>query len=170
MATDKPRITITLEPNEYAVLHRLAKLQGGSMSRILREFMGEVTPILSKVADSLEVAQRASEGAKANLRRAAQAAEDELRPLAEFAKDQFDMFAGELQKIVDVDPVEPAPDAATDADAGRAGAVAGEGAGANPRPVITGVTKSQRKATKGKGRADGVAAKASSEGASLRAK
>ena len=78
MATEKPRITITLEPDEYAVLHRLAKLQGSSMSRILREFMGEVTPILSKVADSLEVAQRASEGAKANLRRAAEAAEEEV--------------------------------------------------------------------------------------------
>ena len=145
MATEKPRITITLEPDEYAVLHRLAKLQGSSMSRILREFMGEVTPILSKVADSLEVAQRASEGAKANLRRAAEAAEEELRPLAEFARNQFDMFAGELERIVQTGGDAPA---AEDAQGARCatGAAAGEGAsrpeGANPRPVITGATGS----------------------------
>lgn len=169
MATEKPRITITLEPDEYAVLHRLAKLQGSSMSRILREFMGEVTPILSKVADSLEVAQRASEGAKANLRRAAEAAEEELRPLAEFARNQFDMFAGELEWIVQTGGDAPA---AEDAQGARCatGAAAGEGAsrpeGANPRPVITGVTKVQRGAVKVEGRT----ARVKSSGASPRAK
>lgn len=156
MATGKPRITITLEPDEYAVLHRLAKLQGGSMSRILREFIGEVAPILSKVADSLELAQRASDGAKANLRRAAEAAEEELRPLAEFAANQFDIFAGELERIV------------------RTGAEAGEGAGCseggNPRPVITGVTKVQRRSGTRSGKGSGATSKLSPGKGSGRAK
>ena len=87
MATDKPRITITLEPEEHATLQRLAKLQGGSMSGILREFMGEVMPILAKVADSLELAKRASSDARAKFVRAAEEAEEELRPIAEFTRN-----------------------------------------------------------------------------------
>ena len=80
MATEKPRITITLEPEQHAVLRRLAELQGGSMSRIVSEFLGEVTPILSQVADALELAQRASSDARASTRRCASCTPRESAP------------------------------------------------------------------------------------------
>lgn len=119
MATDKPRITITLSPEQHFVLKRLATLQGGSMSRIVTDLLGEVTPVLSRVCDTLEVAKRAQEGVRLNLRRAAQEAEEDIRPLAEIARNQFDLFASELERLVQT-------------------------AGESPQPVITGATESQR--------------------------
>jgi hypothetical protein len=138
MATDKPRITITLEPHEHATLQRLAKLQGGSMSGILREFMGEVIPILSKVADSLEAAKRASSDARAKFVRAAEEAEEELRPIAEFVRDQFDTFANEIGRLVDEEVSAPT----NTSDAGKE---AGRRKRASPRSVITGATEVQRR-------------------------
>lgn len=79
------------------------------------------------------------------------------------------MFAGELERIVQTGGDAPA---AEDAQGARCatGAAAGEGAsrpeGANPRPVITGVTKVQRGAVKVEGRT----ARVKSSGASPRAK
>jgi hypothetical protein len=168
MATEKPRITITLEPAEYAVLSRLAKLQGSSMSRILREFMGEVTPILSKVADSLEVAKRASADARAKFVKAAEVAEEELRPLVEFSRSQFDMFAAELQRIVDTGEEHQAEETGAGRAARGARSATGAGGaaqaskGKNPRPVITGVTEVQRGTGQGKGKAGRAVAKSAS--------
>lgn len=119
MATEKPRITITLPREQYEVIKRLATLQGGSMSRIVADLLGEVTPVLSRVCDSLEIAKRAQEGVRLNLRKAAQEAEEDMKPLAEIARDQFDRFASELDRLV-------------------------QAAGESPRPVITGATESQR--------------------------
>lgn len=134
MATEKPRITITIDSDQHEVLHRLARLQGSSMSRILRDFVKEVTPVLSKVADSLEIAKRASEGAKANLRKAAEAAEEELRPIAELASTQFGVFADELERLVEEDQ----------------GAEEQAKAEESPRRVITGATRRRTGSTKPK--------------------
>lgn len=138
MATSKPRITITLEPEQHEILRRLADLQGTSMSRIVTEFLGEVVPILANVVTTLEAAQRSSSDARAKFVRTAETAEAELRPLAEFARNQFDLFAGEISRLEHA---------------------------SSPRPVITGATKSQRRDEKGKERADRVAVEGASEGA-----
>lgn len=166
MATEKPRITITLEPEQHAVLRRLAELQGGSMSRIVSEFLGEVTPILSQVADVLELAQRASSDARAKFVRAAEEAEEELRPLAEFTRNQFDLFSAQIGRLVEE---KGQTTAAAPGEAGtrtaRHGA-AGDAEDGSPRPVITGATEVQRRTGKGKGRAEAATPK----GASRRAK
>lgn len=163
MATEKPRITITLEPDEYAVLHRLAKLQGSSMSRILREFMGEVMPILAKVADSLELAKRASSDARAKFVRAAEEAEEELRPIAEFTRNQFEMFAAEMERLVKAGEEHKPGGGAAEAGARTARPGTAEALpGAGPRPVITGATEVQRRTGKGEGRADRAASKSTS--------
>lgn len=130
MATSKPRITITLEPEHYAVVRRLADLQETSMTKVIVQFFGEVAPILSKVADSLEAARRASDEARAKFVRAAEVAEEELRPLAEMVRNQFDFYAYELSRLSE--SAEPE----------------------NPRPVITGVTKGEN--LKKRGRAETV--------------
>lgn len=134
MSTEKPRITITLDNDQHEVLHRLSRLQGSSMSRILRDFVKEVTPILSKVADSLEIAKKASEGAKANLRKAAEAAQEELRPIAELASTQFDVFADELERLVEEDQGAEKPAKVEE----------------SPRHVITGATRRRPGSTKAK--------------------
>lgn len=155
MATDKPRITITLTNEQHEVLKRLSVLQKAPMSRIVCDLLEEVTPVLSNIADSLEIAVRAQAGVRANIKRAAEEAEEDLRPLVEYAKNQFDMFASELSRMVD--------GVAPDAGDGRGTAPA---TGASPRPVITGATGGQR----GPGKSRGAGKKAASDGASLRVK
>lgn len=128
MATSKPRITISLTPEQYAIVRRLSVLQEVPMSRIITDFFGEVAPILANVADTLEAAQRASSDARAKFVRTAEVANDELQPLAEFAKNQFDMFAGELERL--------------------------NRSVSDPRPVITGVTEVNGESVKERRRAD----------------
>lgn len=57
MATKKPRITITLYPQEYSILKRLSGLNGSPMSRIVSEFVSLVAPVLRQIADNLEKIQ-----------------------------------------------------------------------------------------------------------------
>lgn len=165
MATTKPRITITLAQEQYDVLARLAKLQKAPMAAIVSDLVGEVTPILERVADSLEIAMKASDSVRANLRRSAEEAEEELRPIAAQVLNQFDLFSAEMKRLV-----EPEGGTAGPALAGVGAAVGDpapdEAGGAGPRPVITGATGSQRK------RAAGVskAAAGSRSSASPRAK
>lgn len=104
MSTKKPRITITLEYEQYELLQRLSKLQGTSMSKVVTQFLEEVYPVLLRVADALEMAQKASNDAKAEFVKAAENAEVELRPLAEFAKNQFDIFANHIGRLSVDDP------------------------------------------------------------------
>lgn len=164
MATEKPRITITLEPEQHAVLRRLADLQGGSMSRIVSEFLGEVTPILGQVADALDLAKRASADARAKFLRAAEDAEQELRPLADFTRTQFDLFAAEIGRIVEEKEQPPgAAQAATGARAARDGAARGAKV-QGPRPVITGATGGQRRVGAGRAKGGKAAAAGASKG------
>jgi hypothetical protein len=132
MSTSKNRITISLENDQYVVLQRLARLQKAPMSRIVSDLVAEVSPILSRVADSLEIAVRAGEGVRANLRRAAQDAEAELEPIAEYVRNQFDLFAGELSAIAG---------SVEEAGSGRPEAQ-------SPRPVTTGAMKTKTPSTK----------------------
>lgn len=140
MATDKPRITITLEPEQYEVLHRMAKVQGGSMSRIVTDLLGEVAPILGRVADAMEAAQKAQQGMKATIRAATEQAERDMQPLVATVLGQFDYFATELERIASTDKGS-SPDSrrrGTGTGPARPGAAAAPDA-RDPRPVITGV-------------------------------
>ena len=169
MATTKPRITITLEPDQHDVLRRLADLQRTSMSKIVTEFLGEVTPILANVANALEAVQRASSDARAKFVRTAEVAEEELRPLAEFARNQFDMFAAEIGRIEQEAAPISAPvevSGARGAGATRAPDTATALQGVSPRPVITGATDVKRSVGKARRKSGATA----SAGASLRAK
>lgn len=139
MATDKPRITITLSEEQHALLSRLSALQKAPKARIVSEMLGEVFPILEKVAEALELAQRASQTARANFVRAATEAEEELRPLAKLAKDQFDMFSQQLGALVDDESKPGAAEAATD-DVAERNITGADSDALSPQPVITGAT------------------------------
>lgn len=81
------RITVTVAPQDYAVLQRLSALQGGSMSSIVRELIGAVTPALSRTADLMERASGAQREVLAGIAAAASASEDAVMgPLAEAEK------------------------------------------------------------------------------------
>lgn len=139
MATDKPRITITLEPEHYAVLQRMAKVQRGSMARIVTDLFREVAPMLERVTEAMETAAKAQEGMKASIRKAAEDAERDMQPLVATMVGQFDHFAQELERLV-VSGAESPPVARpgdTAAAVGRRGGAKAGKAG-SPRTVITG--------------------------------
>jgi hypothetical protein len=154
MATTKPRITITLEPEQHDVLQRLAALQRAPMSRIVSDLINEVTPMLEKLLVTLEAASRAHHDVKANIRRTAEEAEAELQPLAAAALAQLDMFSQMIAGMV------PQADAGGGADPATAAAD-----DAGPRPVITGATTSQRKGTGSRGESRRVVSESASPGA-----
>lgn len=100
------------------------------MSRIVSELLQEVTPMLSKLCDTLQIATTANAELKAKILRSCEEAETDLRPFADAVNSQFDMFAASI---------------AADADMGAASATpCGAADDANPRPVITGVTKPKK--------------------------
>lgn len=146
MATDKPRITITLETDQYAVLRRMADLQGGSMSRIVSDLLSEIVPVLNSVCDSLELAKKAHADVRANLRRVAEDAQSDLEPIAKMFSDQFDMFASELERVASGASGQ-ASEGGGEGEPGRDrrarhGAPSQASDGLGPRPVITGATGS----------------------------
>ena len=62
MATTKPRITVSLQPEQYALLERLASLKGGAKSTIITDVLGAAMPALQRTADLLEAMERAKRG------------------------------------------------------------------------------------------------------------
>ena len=67
MATTKPRITISLEEQDYAVLKRLYALNGVPMSRTVSEFVAMLTPVLGRMADNLEAVAKADEETRSRI-------------------------------------------------------------------------------------------------------
>lgn len=151
MATDKPRITISLTQEQYNTLHRLSTLQGMPMSRLVSDLVAEVAPVLDKVADALAIAVKAQENVKVNLRRVVTEAEEDFRPIFTQAMNQFDMFAGQLENMM----------AGAESEPTRGAQATGDGSGsADPQLVITGVRKSQRDPVRGINEGQGVIKKA----------
>lgn len=126
----KPRITISLKPEDHEVLQRLAELQGGSMSRIVSELLEEVMPMLEKLCVTLEKVKNSSDSVKATLLRGAQQAEDDMYPILASAQATFDSFV----EVVDCGTAQAA-DLST-----VGGAVSND----DPRPVITGVNSPKK--------------------------
>lgn len=165
MATDKPRLTITLTEEQYSVLQRLSALQQVPKARIITDLIAEVTPVLEKVADALSIAMKAQQNVKVNLRRVVEEAEEDFRPIVSQVLNQFDMFADQLQTLVQASGAEAGPTTGAAATDG--------GTDLSPQPVITGAMKPQRGVKESKGevkKAGKIKSKSSSSGASPRAK
>lgn len=146
VATDRPRITISLAPDEYAVLRRLAGLQGRPMSRIVSELIGEFAPVLARVCDAIDLAHQAQGKVRENIRKAADEAEAAILPHAQAVLQQFEAFNDDLRQL----GLELSAD---DGAASRGAAAARRG---SPRPVITGATKptkGKKSPKRGRGRA-----------------
>jgi hypothetical protein len=56
--TKNPRISITLSPENHALLARLAVLQHRPLSSVLTDYLEVIWPVLASVADALETASR----------------------------------------------------------------------------------------------------------------
>lgn len=135
MATNKPRINVTLEPHRYALFKRLAALQGVSMSALIAELMETVADPMERVCVVLEAAAKAPGDLKSGLRAAVDRAEATLMPNALKTLEQFDMFVGDIGKVI-----EAAGAPGSTCEAGAPGAPA---ASPDPRLVTRGSTPLQ---------------------------
>lgn len=85
-----PRITITLDPQDYAVLSELSEANGESMSSIVAGLVHTVSPALSRVAEVIRVASSAQGDVLDNLRRVVDDSEATLSPLLSTGFESFD--------------------------------------------------------------------------------
>jgi len=59
MATEKPRITVTLEPETYEIIKGISKVQRISMSKFINETFTEMSPALGNMLSLLQAAESA---------------------------------------------------------------------------------------------------------------
>lgn len=105
MPTNKPRITITLEPEMHDTLRRLAKVQGRTISAVIREYLDAVEAPLERVASVLEALQRQKEkvegeakGVSERIAEDATQAERGATEMLEHLMAQMDMFVQSIEE------------------------------------------------------------------------
>ena len=103
MPTKNPRINLTLTPERYELLKRLAGYQSTTMAGIVSETMEMMYPVMERVCVVLEAAKRAQETSKEGFRDSIAKAEAEMLPLMYQAVDQFDMFVDEAARSLGVE-------------------------------------------------------------------
>jgi len=67
MPTEKPRVTVTLEPSTHEVIARLAKLQKRTRGAVIADLLDSVAPAMTRTVALLEAAAVAPWQVKAGL-------------------------------------------------------------------------------------------------------
>jgi len=80
MATTKPRVSVTLDPEMYAQLRDLARLNGESLSAVIGGLLHAVAPTVYRAVEVGRQFQRLSEGMQAQIRAQFTDAEIEIGP------------------------------------------------------------------------------------------
>ena len=111
MATNKPRLTITLEPHQYDLFRRLAALQGRPMSAVIVEILSSVDQPLMRLTALMEQAARAQEEAGPRFKAVAEKMERDILPAIEAISGQFDIFVGDAMGALaaGAEPANPRP-------------------------------------------------------------
>lgn len=126
MATNKPRITISLNPNVYATLKRMSELGKQPMSSIVTELLESVHDPLMRTVAFLEAAADAPKQVRDGLRESFETVERGLYETAGHTVAQMDFLTQQML------------DGSTATDGRTAGAKQRESAKANPHIVIRG--------------------------------
>jgi len=109
MATNKPRITVTLEPRVYEVLRAISDNSGQSMSYFISDMLSTNYPIFERMAVSFQRIASQRELHKREIGETLQDAESALAPLLEQAIAQFDMFTSKVEGVLGVQEAVPTP-------------------------------------------------------------
>ena len=130
MATNKPRITITLNPSTYRVLKSISDLGGKPMSAFVAEMLDSAMPTLERMAVTYRAIKEAQDAHRDKFLVSLDRAQAVLEPAVSEVIGQFDLF---LQTIETAAADEGHREEATPA------------AAADPRPVTRGSTPLKRK-------------------------
>lgn len=102
MPNKSPRIQVTVTPQQYELLSRVASLRGESRSKVVSELVETIEPMLERMVVVLEAASKAQSDYVEGLRQGMERAESDIMPLMRQALDQFDMFLAEQEKATGV--------------------------------------------------------------------
>lgn len=80
MATKKPRVTVTLEHDDYERLRALSEMNGESMSSLISGLVGSVAPVLERIVEAGRQFEHLQESVRGDVLARLEAAEDALRP------------------------------------------------------------------------------------------
>lgn len=125
MATTKPRITITLNDQTYAVLRAISECGGQPMSTFVAEMLDSARPTLERMAATFQKIKAAQDAERARFLENIDEAQAAIEPVVMEAMGQFDLFLGRIDKAVD---------GIGDRDACGAGALAASTAAAGKSP------------------------------------
>ena len=92
MATNRPRITVTLTERQHECLRTMSELQRVSMSSIVGELLEMSVPVFERVCVILRAASDAPEDAIAQLKKSLCQAEEEVRLIHSQSMDQLDLL------------------------------------------------------------------------------
>ena len=121
MSTNKPRITVTLEPRTYELLKSISDSGGQSMSSFVGELLQQNSPVLEKMAIAFQKIKASSDARKAQMAEAFDQIQNDLEPLLQSAIGQFDMFLGAVTDAA-TGPASPPTRGPTRGDTGGGGA------------------------------------------------
>lgn len=124
MATTKPRITITLNERQHAVLRSISENSGQSMSAFLGELLEQALPVMERMAEAFRRIKDVQEDHQRRIIRDLDEAQEAIEPALRQVLGQFDLFMGQVERAA--------------AGPGDTSGATGDAA-ADPHPVITGV-------------------------------
>lgn len=99
MATNKPRITITINQRLHEVLHSISTSSGQSMSSIISEILTGALPMFEKMAVTFQHLKNAKQVEQNKYTQALDDAHAALEPLVIQSVDQFDLFMGKIDRL-----------------------------------------------------------------------
>lgn len=92
MPSELPRIAVRVTERQYALISRVAQLQGRSRGAVVLDLVEAVEPVLERTAVILERAKVMPESLKAGLRAVAEAAEERALPAVQEQLGVLDLF------------------------------------------------------------------------------
>lgn len=103
----KPRVSVSLDPDDYAALVELSEANGESVSSIVAGLVAAVSPALRRVAEVVRVAQAAQGEVLENLRRVAEEGEAVLSPMLADGIEAWEQMTADMLGVGDSGGVHP---------------------------------------------------------------
>ena len=92
MATNRPRITVTLTDDTHALLKDLSALSGKSMSFLISDLVEGIIPHLSRTVEVMKAAKNAPEEIRQKIIEQYEEAEQKILEAQTIVEDQFSLL------------------------------------------------------------------------------
>lgn len=108
MATQKPRITITITPRQHEVLRSISESSGQPMSAFLSEMLEVSMPTLERMATTFQKLKQAQSVERDRYLQSMEDTQTVLEEIAQQAMGQLDLFMAAVEDSAVIPPA-PAP-------------------------------------------------------------